>query len=124
MGHSWASGLQASQDGKNQESSSEAANAYLAIVQLGKATEDAVLEGWGQLLLANEVTAARKYVQAYAGNDVYRQVGPGCLGICGGRPHQVGVLWRTVGSSCTRDLEPFVAPQSPCVHAEIHAVHC
>lgn len=42
--------------------------------ELGKATGDAVLEGWGQLLLANEVTAARKYTQAYAGNDVYRQV--------------------------------------------------
>jgi endoglucanase Acf2 len=79
MGHSWASGLQASLDGKNQESSSEAANAYLAIVQLGKATGDAVLEGWGQLLLANEVTAARKDVQVYKGNDIYLQVGPAKL---------------------------------------------
>jgi endo-1,3(4)-beta-glucanase len=74
MGHSWASGLQASLDGKNQESSSEAANAYLAIVQLGKATGDAVLEGWGQLLLANEVTAGRKYTQVYSDNDIYQQV--------------------------------------------------
>lgn len=74
MGHSWASGLQVSLDGKNQESSSEAVNAYLAIVQLGRATHDKVLEGWGQLLLANEVTAARKYTQACSGNDIYRQV--------------------------------------------------
>lgn len=74
MGHSWASGLQPSQDGKNHESSSEAANAYLGLVLLGKATGDAVLEGWGQLLLANEVTAARKYTQVYAGNDLYQQV--------------------------------------------------
>lgn len=74
MGHSWAAGLQLSFDGKNQESSSEAVNAYLAIAELGKATGDAVLEGWGQLLLVNEVTAARKYSQSYAGNDIYRQV--------------------------------------------------
>lgn len=38
MGHSWAAGLQSSWDGKNQESSSEAVNAYLAVAQLGKAT--------------------------------------------------------------------------------------
>jgi len=74
MGHSWASGLQLSADGKNQESSSEAVNAYLAVAQLGRATGDATLEGWGQLLLANEITAAKKYTQAYTGNDVYRQI--------------------------------------------------
>jgi endo-1,3(4)-beta-glucanase len=74
MGHSWASGLQVSVDGKNQESSSEAVNAYLALVQLGRATGDTVLEGWGQLLLASEVTAARKYTQVYGGNDIYAQV--------------------------------------------------
>ena len=78
MGHSWAAGLQISADGKNQESSSEAVNAYLAIVELGKATGDAVLEGWGQVLLANEVTAARKYTQAYTGNDIYKQVSVLC----------------------------------------------
>jgi endo-1,3(4)-beta-glucanase len=77
MGHSWASGLQTAVDGKNQESSSEAVNAYLAIVQLGRATGDTVLEGWGQLLLSNEVTAARKYTQAYRQNDIYVQVGGG-----------------------------------------------
>ncbi len=74
MGHSWAAGLQTSADGKNQESSSEAVNAYLAIVELGRATGDAVLEGWGQVLLTSEVTAARKYTQAYDGNDIYPQV--------------------------------------------------
>lgn len=74
MGHSWAAGLQLSVDGKNQESSSEAVNAYAGIVQLGKATGDTTLEGWGQLLLANEITAARKYTQAYTGNDIYKQV--------------------------------------------------
>lgn len=62
------------QDGKNQESSSEAVNAYLGIVLLGQATGDAMLEGWGQLLLATEVTAARKYAQAYTGNDIYQEV--------------------------------------------------
>lgn len=74
MGHSWAAGLQQSVDGKNQESSSEAVNGYLAVAQLGRVAGDAVLEGWGQLLLANEITAAQKYTQAYTGNDIYRQV--------------------------------------------------
>lgn len=74
MGHSWAAGLQSSWDGKNQESSSEAVNAYLAVAQLGKATGNAALEGWGRLLLANEVTAARKYTQVYGGNDIYAQI--------------------------------------------------
>ena len=88
MGHSWAAGLQLSADGKNQESSSEAVNAYSAVAQLGKVTGDAVLEGWGQLLLANEITAARKYTQAYTGNDIYKQVGRwirgwGCVIECG-----------------------------------------
>lgn len=44
MGHSWAAGLQLSFDGKNQESSSEAVNAYLAI-----AGEMQGREGWLQL---------------------------------------------------------------------------
>eukprot|EP00775_Hariotina_reticulata_P009166 gene9166-9333_t len=74
MGHSWAAGLQASFDGKNQESSSEAVMAYSAIALLGRATSNSVMEGWGQLLLANEVTAARKYTQisGSAGNGVTR----------------------------------------------------
>lgn len=59
-----------------QESSSEAVMAYSAIALLGRATGNSIMEGWGQLLLANEVTAARKYTQVYAGNDVYQQVTP------------------------------------------------
>lgn len=74
MGHSWASGLQISADGKNQESSSEAVNAYVALVELGRATGDAVLEGWGQVLLSSELTAVRKYTQVYTGNDLYQEV--------------------------------------------------
>lgn len=35
---------------------------------------NAALEGWGRLLLANEVTAARKYTQVYSGNDIYAQI--------------------------------------------------
>jgi hypothetical protein len=38
MGHSWASGLQNGPEGKNQESTSEAVNGYLAIAMLGRAT--------------------------------------------------------------------------------------
>jgi endoglucanase Acf2 len=56
-----------------QESSSEAVMAYSAMALLGKVTGNNQLEGWGQLLLANEVTAARKYTQVYSGNDIYQQ---------------------------------------------------
>jgi endoglucanase Acf2 len=33
-----------------------------------------VLEAWGRLLLAKEVTAARKYTQVYSRNDLYTQI--------------------------------------------------
>jgi endo-1,3(4)-beta-glucanase len=74
MGHSWAAGLQPSFDGKNQESSSEAVSAYYGVALLGKATGNAELEGWGRLMLATEIRAARKYTQVYSGNDLYQQV--------------------------------------------------
>lgn len=60
-GHSWAAGLAAYGDGNNQESSSEAVNAWTAIGLWGDVTENKALRTQGQWMLANEIAAARAY---------------------------------------------------------------
>ncbi|KAG2453738.1 hypothetical protein HYH02_001949 [Chlamydomonas schloesseri] len=63
-GHSWASGTQVFIDGKVQDSTSEAVNAYYAVAQLGVAAGDADLTRWGQLLTAIEIAGAQHYFQS------------------------------------------------------------
>ncbi len=60
-GHSWASGLTAFDDGTNQESTSEAIQAWYAIALWGKTTGDQSLENLGVWLLAQESQSARTY---------------------------------------------------------------
>lgn len=60
-GHSWASGMVVYGDGKNQESVSEAVNAYYAIALFGDATRDLSLSSAGRFLLARELRAAKTY---------------------------------------------------------------
>jgi endo-1,3(4)-beta-glucanase len=55
-GHSWASGLFSQANGKSQESSSEAVNAYYAVYLMGLATGNAETRDWGRILLAGEVS--------------------------------------------------------------------
>jgi Glycosyl hydrolase family 81 C-terminal domain len=55
-GHSWASGLFSQANGKSQESSSEAVNAYYAVYLMGLATGNAETRDWGRILLASEVS--------------------------------------------------------------------
>jgi len=62
-GHSWASGLFPQGNGKGQESSSEAVNAYYACYLYGDATKDVALKQFSRLLLAMEVQAAKHYWQ-------------------------------------------------------------
>jgi endo-1,3(4)-beta-glucanase len=83
MGHSWASGLFVfggkfeislkfiSKDAKNQESTSEAVNAYYAIYLLGLAMEDSYLADWGRLLLATEIRSSRKYWHITSDSEIY-----------------------------------------------------
>jgi hypothetical protein len=59
-GHSWAAGLAPFADGNNQESSSEAVNAWNAVALWGRATHNNALEETGETLLANEAAAARQ----------------------------------------------------------------
>ena len=62
-GHSWASGMVVYGDGKNQESSSEAVNAYFAIALFGNAINDLETSNLGRFLLAREMKAAKTYWQ-------------------------------------------------------------
>nr|WP_236778808.1 glycosyl hydrolase [Agromyces seonyuensis] len=58
-GHSWASGFSPFADGNNQESTSEAANAWYAISRWGGLTGDAGQQARGDWLLAAEAASAR-----------------------------------------------------------------
>jgi len=62
-GHSWASGLFKMMDGREQESCSEAVNAYYAVSLLGQVLGDADMENLGRVMTAMEVQSARTYWQ-------------------------------------------------------------
>jgi endoglucanase Acf2 len=59
-GHSWAAGLAPFADGNNQESSSEAMNAWNALAVWGDLTNNATLDRDGKWMLANEAETARQ----------------------------------------------------------------
>lgn len=60
-GHSWASGNNIFADGNNQESSSEAINAWQAIIQWGEATGNTTIRNLGIFLYTNEVNSINNY---------------------------------------------------------------
>ncbi|MES2438347.1 MAG: glycosyl hydrolase [Verrucomicrobiota bacterium] len=60
-GHSWASGHAKFGDGNNNESSSEAANAWFGLLLLGEATGDKALRDLGAWLYATEISAIEDY---------------------------------------------------------------
>ncbi len=70
-GHSWAAGLQANGDGRNQESTSEAVNAWYGINLWGLATGQSDLRNVGRYLQAKETRAAQTYWQMPSTNNVY-----------------------------------------------------
>lgn len=59
-GHSWAAGLAPFQDGNNQESSSEAINAWNAVALWGQVINNQTLEQTGRWMLSNEIATANK----------------------------------------------------------------
>jgi endo-1,3(4)-beta-glucanase len=61
--NSWTLGLFTMGDGRNQESSSEAVNAWYAVTLLGKAMENQEIEDIGKILLVTEILSAREYWQ-------------------------------------------------------------
>jgi endoglucanase Acf2 len=60
-GHSWASGDANFADGNNQESSSEALNAWYGLILWGQATGDAAIRDTGLYLFNTERTAVEEY---------------------------------------------------------------
>ncbi len=60
-GHSWASGDSNFADGNNQESSSEATNAYMAMILFGEATGNTALRDAGIYLYTTEVESILNY---------------------------------------------------------------
>jgi endo-1,3(4)-beta-glucanase len=70
--HSWAGGLEDHPDGQDQESTSEAVNAWYAVHLVGVALGDRRLSDLGRLLTALEVDGARTYWQVPASSPVYQ----------------------------------------------------
>ncbi len=70
-GHSWASGIFEFADGRNQESTSEAINAWYGVYLWGLATSNAAVKDLGRLHLAQEIRAAKKYWHVYSPDTMY-----------------------------------------------------
>ena len=87
VGHSWAAGLFEFGDSRNQESSSEAVNAWYGVYLYGLAIGDDRLRDLGRLMLATELRATWKYWQINTGEGIYPE------------PYAsnkvVGILWGT-----------------------------
>ncbi|OMP10779.1 Glycoside hydrolase, family 81 [Corchorus olitorius] len=69
--HSWAGGLSEFADGRNQESTSEAVNAYYSAALMGLAYGDTHLVATGSTLAALEIQAAQTWWQVKEGDDFY-----------------------------------------------------
>ncbi|CAN6702570.1 unnamed protein product [Malus baccata var. baccata] len=88
--HSWAGGLTEFANGRNQESTSEAVNAYYAASLMGKAYNDVQLEATGSLLTTLEIQAAQMWWHVREGGEsqIYEQD-------FAKENRVVGVLWAT-----------------------------
>jgi endo-1,3(4)-beta-glucanase len=71
--HSWAAGLTERSDGQDQESTSEAVNAWYGLRLLGLALGEARLSELGRVLLALELDGARTYWQIPASSTLYAE---------------------------------------------------
>jgi endoglucanase Acf2 len=60
-GHSWASGVGLGEHGNNQESSSEAVNAWVGLILWGELTGDRALRDLGVYLFTSEIQAIQHY---------------------------------------------------------------
>jgi endo-1,3(4)-beta-glucanase len=68
--HSWAAGLAPFADGNNQESSSEAINAWSGVVLWAKLVQNKTLEDSGNWMLANETASSRSVWRVINTTDV------------------------------------------------------
>ncbi len=87
VGHSWAAGLYAFGDGRNQESSSEAVNAWYGLHLWGLVSGQTDLSNLARLLLATEIRSTQRYWQIDSNDGIYPE--PFAAN------KVVGVLWST-----------------------------
>ncbi|XP_028769475.1 endo-1,3(4)-beta-glucanase 2-like [Neltuma alba] len=71
--HSWAAGLTEFEHGRNQESTSEAVNAYYAAALMGLVYEDSDLMATGSTLTALEILAAQTWWHVEESNKMYEE---------------------------------------------------
>ncbi|KAJ1375437.1 Endo-1 [Sesbania bispinosa] len=71
--HSWAGGLTEFTDGRNQESTSEAVNAYYSAALMGLAYGDAQLVAIGSTLTALEILGAQMWWHVKKGGNLYEE---------------------------------------------------
>ncbi|TKY50067.1 Endo-1,3(4)-beta-glucanase 1 [Spatholobus suberectus] len=90
--HSWAGGLTEFADGRNQESTSEAVNAYYSAALMGLAYGDTHLVAIGSTLTALEIHAAQMWWHVGAGHKMYEEDFTK-------ENKVVGVLWLTRGTA-------------------------
>lgn len=83
-GHSWASGHAKFNDGNNQESSSEAINAWTGIALWGEATGDIALRDLGIYMYTTEVHAINAYWFDVEDRFFPREYEPTCAGLIWG----------------------------------------
>lgn len=87
VGHSWASGLFEFGDGRNQESSSEAVNAWYSLYLYGLATENDRVRDLGRLMLETEIRSTQMYWQVDSNDGIYPEAFA--------QNKVVGILWST-----------------------------
>jgi len=71
VGHSWALGITPDANGRNQESSSEAVNAWYGMYLYGQATKNPQLKTLGNALLLMEAHSTNYYWHVKASNGIY-----------------------------------------------------
>jgi len=71
--HSWAGGLTEFADGRNQESTSEAVNAYYSAALIGMAYDDAELAANASTLTSLEILAAKMWWHVKEGENLYEE---------------------------------------------------
>ncbi|KAJ4955545.1 hypothetical protein NE237_012328 [Protea cynaroides] len=84
--HSWAGGLTEFADGRNQESTSEAVNAYYSAALMGLSYGDTQLVSIGSTLAAMEIQSAQTWWHIREGENMYEAE-------FSGQNRVVGVLW-------------------------------
>jgi endoglucanase Acf2 len=83
-GHSWASGHAKFADGNNQESSSEAMNAWYGLILWGEATGDTATRDLGAWLYTTELAAIQEYWFDVSGENFPKPFTPAALGMVWG----------------------------------------